>query len=431
MIHLTQPTFLPRDFRSTPLRSLLAVGALLLSHATAQGVAAVRDLYVTEEATGKVLRHLGDTGVFQDVFATVSGQQIMGIHTSDTIGHVLVGSTYGGVSERHRDTGAHIRTYNASGGWQWAGVYARNGDVLIGDMSTNDVRRYNPSTGALIGFFGSVMAPADMRFGPNGNLFVCSFAAGVYELDGDNGTLVAMHAPGLGMANDIAFLPDGRRIVTSMATNSAHVFNAAWTQIATFAGTGWGRPHGIDISPHDGHIYVVDGVSSNVHSFHSGSYLELNASFATIDSKPVDLEFRRPLRVAGGLTRFGTGCAGLLLTAVGRPEIGGSIELQVAGRARSAPAFFLIGSSATAWNGLPLPLQLDALGAAGCSLYVSADVVVFSRTDAQGVARLPLTLPADPALIGSDVFLQGLAVDPNANPLGLGASDAVALRIGG
>lgn len=431
MSHLTQPTLLPGTLRSPVLRSAIVAGAMLLSHATAQGVAAVRDLYVTEEATGEVLRHLGDTGVFQDVFATVSGQQIMGIHTSDTVGHVLIGSRFGGVSERHRDTGALIRTYNASGGWQWAGVYARNGDVLIGDMSTNDVRRYNPSTGALIGVFGSVVSPADMRFGPNGNLFVCSFAAGVYELDGGNGSLVAVRAPGLGMANDIAFLPDGRRIVTSMATNSAHVFNASWTELTTFTGTGWGRPHGIDISPYDGDIYVVDGVTSNVHSFSSTTYLELNASFAAIDSKPVDLEFRRPLRVAGGFSKFGTGCAGLLLTAVGRPEIGQSIEMHVRTRSRSAPAFLLIGGSATAWNGLPLPLQLDMLGATGCSLYVSADVVVFAMTDAQGAARMPLTLPADPGLIGSDVFFQWLVVDPNANPLGLGASDAAAVRVGG
>lgn len=431
MSHLTQPSLVPSILCSSLLRGAIAAGALILSHAAAQGIAAVGDLYVTEEGTGEVLRHNGTTGVLQDVFATVSGQQVMAIHTSDTIGHVLVGSTFGGVSERHRDTGALIRTYNASGGWQWAGVYARNGDVLIGDMGTNDVRRYNPSTGALIGVFGSVPSPADMRFGPNGNLFVCSLGAGVYELDGDDGSLVAQHAPGLAMTNDIAFLPDGRRIVTSMATNHAHVFNAGWTEIATFTGTGWGRPHGIDISPHDGDIYVVDGVSSNVHAFSSSTYVELDASFATIDSKPVDLEFRRPLRVAGGFSNFGTGCAGLTLTAVGRPELGGSIQLQVAARSRSAPAFLLLGGSATTWNGLPLPLQLDVVGATGCSLYVAADVVVFTMTDAQGVARMPLTLPADPGLIGSDVFFQWLTMDPNANPLGLGASDAAAMRVGG
>ena len=427
----TQPSLLPSTLlRSVTLRSVLATGALLLSHLAAQGVAAARDLYITEEAFGQVLHHDGETGAAIDVFTTVSGQHILGIHTSDTVGHVLIGSTFGGVSERHRDTGALIRTYNPSG-WQWAGVYAPNGDVLIGDLSTNDVRRYDSSDGSLIGVFGSVPKPADMRFGPNGNLFVCSLSAGVYELNGSTGALVAVRASTLAFTYDIAFLPDGRRILTAGATNSAHVFNASWTPIATFAGVGWGAPHGIDISPYDGNIYVVDGATHNVHAFNATTYLEFDPSFVTIDSKPVDLEFRRPLRVAGGFSKFGSGCAGLTLHAVGRWETGTSMDLHLRGRSQSAPAFLLIGGSATTWNNVPLPLRLDAVGATGCVLYVSVDVVVFTMTDAQGLARVPLTIPADPGLIGSDVYFQWLAQDQSANPLGLGASDAAVVHVGG
>ncbi len=436
---MTRPLTVPASLRHMPLaaiRSLswhaVAAGALLLNHAPAQGVAAVGDLYITEEGSGEVLRHNGITGAPLGLFATAVGQQIMAVHTSTGTGHVLVGSTLGGVSEFHRDSGALIRTYNLFGGWQWAGVYAPNGDVLIGDMNTNDIRRYDPTDGSFLGIFGNVPGPADMRFGPNGNLFVCSFSSGgVYELNGATGSLVAVRAPLISLPNDIAFMADGRRIVTSMVTNQAHVFDAAWTQIATFAGTGWGRPHGIDISPHDGNIYVIDGVTQSVHAFHATSYAELNASFASIDSKPVDIEFRRPVRTVGTIHQFGSACAGLAMVAAGRPDIGGSIDLQVVGARPRLPALLFVGASATTWNGVVLPLRLDTLGAAGCALLVSGDVLAPTTTDARGVARIPLVIPADQGLIGVDLFFQWLVRDAAANSLGWVASDGAAVRIGG
>jgi len=411
-----------------------AVATLILVAAPAQSPAAPGDLYVTEEASGEVHRHNGTTGAWLEVFATVGTPcALMAIHSGLSAGDVLVGSITGGVRELNRDSGELIRTYNPLGGWQWAGVYAPNGDVLIGDMSTNDVRRYRRSDGAFLGVFGSVPGPADMVFGPNGNLFVCSFGAGgVYELNGNTGTLVAVRVPEVAQANDIVFLSDGRRIVTSMGlSNRAHVFDAAWLPVTTFRGIGWGRPHGIDVSPYDGHIYVVDGVTSCVHVFHSTTYAELNAAFVTVDSKPVDLEFRRTHLAAGHFTRYGNACHGLAIGNVGLPMVGTSFDITLQGASGSRLALLLLGASRTNWNGVPLPFPLDVLGAPGCELLAAGDVAIAVATGLVGGASVTLGVPAAAELVGAELFGQWAVREPGSNPLGFVFSDGAAMTIGG
>lgn len=415
-----------------PLRRAVQALPALLLLATPSPAQVDREchVFVTEEATGKVHSFHGVSVAPQGVFGTAPGYA-MAIHTGGPGQHALVGTRGGGVHELDRNTGLLVRTYNPGGGWQWAGIYAANGDVLIGDMSTNDVRRYDPTNGNYLGVFGLVPGPADMVFGPNGNLFVCSFTAGgVFELNGVNGAFVAWHAQAVGVANDILFMPDGRRVVTSMATNQAHVFNAAWVQVATFAGTGWGRPHGIDRSPHDGHIYVVDGATSAVHRFHQATYVELNATWIFIPSKPVDVEFRHPPQPCGSVVSYGSGCNGLWLDHTGVPNIGTNLTLLLHGAVPVSQALLGIGVSRTDWNGIPLPLPLDQFGARGCSVSIGVLDATASAIDVNGDSAQSLALPRDRNLIGKRFYLQWFALDPR-NALGVSSSDAAEVRIGG
>ncbi|MBX3359446.1 MAG: WD40 repeat domain-containing protein [Phycisphaeraceae bacterium] len=281
--------------------------------------AAVGDLYVTEEGPGNVWQFNGVTGASMGFFnaAPLTGN-IMAIHTGGAVGDVLVGSAFGGAGVRRldRNTGAVVQTYNAGGGWQWAGVWRPGTNtVLIGDMSTDDIREYDADTGAYLGTFATgVNEPSDMVFGPNGNLFVCSYAvgAGVYEIDGVTGAVLNQWGLGMGHTNDIVFMPDGRRIVTAMGDNMAHVFDSSWNPITTFAGTGWGRIHGIALSPHDGRIYAVDGLTTNVHSFDPVTYAEIDASFSSTNTKPVDLEFRPAIPAPGAAGVLGLGVVAVL-----------------------------------------------------------------------------------------------------------------------
>jgi streptogramin lyase len=399
------------------------------------------DFFVTEETPARVWTYHAlspaVTGLFTSAPANTPPVAFQAIHHGNTSQPVLVGSFGHGVFEFDRNTGALIKVYNPTGGYQWAGVFAPNGDVLIGDWSNDQIRRYNAVTGAYISTFATnVVDPADMLFGPNGNLFVCSYFSGVYELHGVTGALVAHHAntsPVIQRANDIIFLPDGRRIVTSsfISTLQAFVFDQNWNLLTTFAGTNWGRPHGIDISPIDGHIYVADGVTNAVHRFDPTTYVETHAAFVQLETKIVDVEFRRAAQPnCGRIIAIAPSCGGLAIEHTGRPQVGSMLTLRVTGTRPLVPVFCSIGDSSTQWNGLPLPFPLSGFGAPGCSVNTSPLVFLPTAADPTGTAQMPITLPRDPNLISAHVFFQWFVLDRQLNAFGLATSAGYDVRLG-
>ena len=256
------------------------------------------DLFVTSDFSNIVRRYAGATGAYQANFLSPTGASgQLGIHFGATNNRVLVGHWSGGVEEYDAQTGAYIKTYNPTSGTQWAGIYGPNGNVLIGDWSTNDVREYNSITGAYVSTLTTVPAPADMRIGPNGNLFICSYQGSfVQEVNATNGGFVSSWNQPVGArTNDIAFNPNGEILVTSSGpTNLVLRYDAAHTFLGSFAGTGWNIPHGIEISPWSGRVLVVDGFTGQVHEFDPTNYTELDPTFLAPapGGKIVDLAFR-------------------------------------------------------------------------------------------------------------------------------------------
>ncbi|GJM44000.1 MAG: hypothetical protein DHS20C21_08420 [Gemmatimonadota bacterium] len=286
--------------RAPGLRALAAIpiAILALAHTALAGPpGAVGDAYVTSDVDNQTQQYDATTGALVATFITpaaASGQ--MAIHFGESNNRVLVGSVSGGVEEFNATTGAYIKTYNAGGGLQWAGLYAPSGNVYIGDHATNDVREYDAVTGAMVGVLTACAAPADMLIGPNGNLFICSYTGGfVMEVDAVTGAFVDQwsQAPG-DRTNDIAFLPGGDILVTVMQTNVVYRYDSGKNLLGSFAGTAWGRTHGIDIGPADGNIYVVDGITAQVHVFDPVTFVELNAAFLipTTGAKLVDIAFK-------------------------------------------------------------------------------------------------------------------------------------------
>lgn len=104
----------------------------------------------------------------------------------------------------------------------------------------------------------------------------------------------------MAQANDVAIL-NVEILVTAMATNVVDRYDStpAHNLLGSFTGTGCGNPHGIAISPHNGHIHVVDGVTAQAHEFDPITFVELNASVLSPapEDKVVDIEFRRDDRV--------------------------------------------------------------------------------------------------------------------------------------
>jgi DNA-binding beta-propeller fold protein YncE len=150
---------------------------------------------------------------------------------------------------------------------------------------------------------------------------VCGFNTSmVTEIDPTTGNVLSSWSTPFGTRpNDLAFMPDGRIIVTTMdftngpgPGNMAWVYDPSYNLIANFAGTGWGRVHGIDISPLDGNIYIADGITAQVHVFDATTYTELNAMFLNPHpiGKIVDVEFEvvpapGSLLVVAGLAGLG------------------------------------------------------------------------------------------------------------------------------
>lgn len=282
--------------RRSSLRFSLAAFALLTASAS---FAAVGDLYVTSDALNKTNIYSGTTGAFVSLYTpSMNGVGELGIHFGATNNRALIGHFGSGVDEFDASTGAFIKTYSPGGGTQWAGIYAPNGDALIGSWNTQDVRRYDPTTGAFISVLQNIPDPSDMAYGPSGHLWVCSFSNSlVYRLNPNNGNITGILAlPPGSRANDVGFNPSNNEIlVTDMFMNVCYRFDGiTFAPLGNFAGTGWARPHGIAISPYTGNVLIVDGATAQVHEFDPVTYVELNAAFLTPhpNLKIVDLEFR-------------------------------------------------------------------------------------------------------------------------------------------
>lgn len=256
----------------------------------------VGDMYVTGDVSNTVRVYTGLTGSFLGIFTPTTNSPL-GIHFGATNGRMLVGGFNGGVFEYDVATGAFIKTYGPVF-WQWAGIYRPNGNVIVSESANNKLIEYDGNTGAFIQVFSPLPgAPSDLEYGPNGNLYVCIYSPPmVFELDPNTAAPVSVwNLPANCLANDVAFL-NGEILVTAMNTNLVYRFDSTPVHnlLGTFGHPFWGNTHGIAISPHNGHIYVVDGVTSQVHEFDPETFAELDSSVLTPPpgDKVVDIAFR-------------------------------------------------------------------------------------------------------------------------------------------
>jgi hypothetical protein len=138
--------------------------------------------------------------------------------------------------------------------------------------------------------------------------------------------------------------------------------------------------------------------------------------------------------IPGAFTLYGNGCQGSsgtpYLFGPETPYVGHAIPVIVANLPPNALAVVVLGLSDTSWSGLPLPASLAPLGAAGCSVLASPDVLL-PATNFNGTAYMTIVLP--PQVVPSSTpafFVQSFAIDPAANTLGLVLSNAGSVAIG-
>ncbi|MEE9125866.1 MAG: hypothetical protein V3U11_01885 [Planctomycetota bacterium] len=126
-------------------------------------------------------------------------------------------------------------------------------------------------------------------------------------------------------------------------------------------------------------------------------------------------------------TAFGKGCAGrsgtLGLAATPRPRLGTTFTATVSNLPPLAATrtFMIFGASNTTWNGNKLPLDLGFLGAPGCNLNVSFDLLL----SLGGGSQFKLAVPNDTRLLGVKFYMQAYTADSTANAAGLVVSNGV------
>ncbi|MEZ5988085.1 MAG: S8 family serine peptidase [Planctomycetota bacterium] len=113
------------------------------------------------------------------------------------------------------------------------------------------------------------------------------------------------------------------------------------------------------------------------------------------------------------------------------PEIGIPYTMDLSQALAGTAVLHLVGTSDKAWGPVTLPLELGGLGAAGCRIYTSIDLILAGTTDKDGAATLGLTVPKDKALIQLALFHQAAVIDAQANGLGLVTSSAIQALLGG
>jgi len=140
-------------------------------------------------------------------------------------------------------------------------------------------------------------------------------------------------------------------------------------------------------------------------------------------------------RLRGSFQSFGKGCLGssgrLVHSASGVPDTGQKISYNVSGVPAGGIGIFVLGRSRTWFGQLRLPLDLGFLGAPGCRAYVDHVFLAPVQADANGGAGVPFVLQDARQLVGSALYTQFLALDRQANTLGLTASNGLATVIGG
>lgn len=208
-----------------------------------------------------ILRFDGRTGALIDTFASGGGIQGPQHLTFGPDGNLYVAS-FGGLGPNSKIirydgmTGAYIDDFVPVGRGGLNGaeglVFGPDGNLYVTSRVSNQVLRYDGSTGKFLGVFatGGQNGPVNLVFGPDGNLYVLNGngSSEVLRFDGSTGKLIDVfvrEVPGSGDGSSLAFGPDGNLYVTTaFLGNSVLRFHGSTGQlIDTFVPSGSGGLH--------------------------------------------------------------------------------------------------------------------------------------------------------------------------------------------
>lgn len=253
-------------------RAFVVFGLTLLIPALTQG--AVLDLYVSSINDNSVKRYNGTTGAFVDNFVpTQSGGlttptgQLFGPDGNFYVSSLSTNQVmrYSGSTGAPLPSGGNSGAVFAQGGGLSLPegiVFGADGNLYVSGALSNDVLKYNGTTGAFIGTFASgngLSSPTGLVFGPNGDLFVNSSGNNqVLEFNGTTGAFVKVFAnSSMSGPLDLKFSPvNGNLYVSNNTSTTISEFNGTTgALITTFTGGGLNGPAGLAFGA-DSLLYV-------------------------------------------------------------------------------------------------------------------------------------------------------------------------------
>lgn len=147
-------------------------------------------------------------------------------------------------------------------------------DLLVSSRFSDNVLRYDSTTGAFRGVFaagGGMDNPNGIAFGPDGNLYVGLGDVGrVLRFDGQSGAyiddFIEIGAGGLVGARAIAFSPDGDLFVDSGGSDQVLRYHGQTGEFLGVAAQGFDGPVGLTFAP-DGNMIVGAALSNTVFEY--------------------------------------------------------------------------------------------------------------------------------------------------------------------
>jgi hypothetical protein len=302
------------------------------------------------------------------------------------------------------------------------------GNVIVADAGTDQVRSVSPGgvvTDLSVGpqpWGTSVNAGA---FEPATGDVIVGNNAGIYRLVNGTQTGVPI-ATGLGgFVSAVAFDPITGDILATVLTANRLVRVTAAGAVTNLAPPGFVTgPNALDVD-RDGNWLVGGAAGQIFRTTYSGQTTLL----ATNTSPGTNVAGLSAVKVGGFAGPFGQPCGATSgpawLTATGPYAAGSTFTTTSINHQPFAVGLWIVGLSNTTWNGLPLPLPLDAiLGTANCQLLVSPDATAVAVADAAGTMSFSLVAPA--AFSGFRIFVQHAGLE--AVPGGLSFSNGVGIQ---
>jgi DNA-binding beta-propeller fold protein YncE len=182
-------------------------------------------------------------------------------------------------------TGAFMGAFTSGQNGQVRHMAFHNGYLYMATQESNDVVRYDATTGAFVDVFvppgsGGLGVPSGLTFGPDGNLYVTSNGNAVLRYDSTTGaplgTFVGTSSGGLSGAGGMAFDPSGAYLyVASGGSNQVLKYNGSTgAYVGVAASAGLSGPDDVAFGS-DGLLYVLSPGNSRILRYtESGTYVD-------------------------------------------------------------------------------------------------------------------------------------------------------------